>query len=52
MHVGAARRGSHSMGLDLYMNLHVGAIGEAGRDYAQDVRYIAKEHMDVRRDPV
>ena len=28
----------------------VGAIGEAGRDYAQDVRYIAKEHMDVRRD--
>ena len=28
----------------------VGAIGEAGRDYVQDERYIAMEHMDVRRD--
>ena len=28
----------------------VGAIGEAGRDYVQDERYIAMEHMGVRRD--
>jgi len=28
-------------------------VGAASRgDYAQDVRYIAKEHMDVRRDCV
>ena len=30
----------------------VGGIGEAGRDYVQDERYIAIEHMDVRRDCV
>jgi hypothetical protein len=28
----------------------VGGIGAAGRDYVQDERYIAIEHMDVRRD--
>ena len=29
-------------------NTYVGAASRG--DYAQDVRYIAKEHMDVRRD--
>ena len=36
------------MGWSLYQNVEGG--GEAGRDYAQDVRYIAIEHMGVRRD--
>ena len=33
-------------------NVPVGGIGVAGRDYVQDERYFAMEHMDVRRDPV
>ena len=28
----------------------VGGISAAGRDYVQDERYFAMEHMDVRRD--
>jgi len=36
------------MDLNVNVDVDVGAIGEAGRDYAQDVRYFAKEHMDVR----
>jgi len=43
----AARRGSYR---DIAEGPPVGAIGEAGRDYVQDERYIAIEHMDVRRD--
>ena len=34
------------------MALTVGGIGTAGRDYVQDERYIAIEHMDVQRDYV